>query len=136
MKKLYKNSASAAIVALAITAVSCNMDSMADKALHIMAKATNSQCPIQVDQMTSFDSVAVSQPKIFGFFYSVNVPKDSLDVEQLEGVLLASGSQAVMSAEMEALRKLGTTFQFTYYDVNAQKVCQVEVTPEMYKTQE
>ncbi len=124
-------------VAVAVLATSCG--AVVDKMLEKMAEETQKACPIRLDELTLMDSVKAESPKTLHYFYSINIPRDSLgpdfDFGAMEQMLEQGALNSARSKDAAPLRKTKAVLRHTYLDANGQLIFETDITPEKYGKQ-
>ncbi len=132
MKKNLLRFATFAFLAAAVSMTSCSADKLTTKLLSVLAEQTNKQCPMPVDELTMLDSMTVEAPRTLHSFYTVGVPKDSLNMDLMDTQLKQVLITAAQNPQAEALRKVEVIFAHSYYDIDGELFYETEITPDMY----
>ncbi len=106
------------------------------KALDDLAFSTNRECPVQVDEITTPDSMRVDPVhRIIHEYYSVASPVDSLDTEGFGERIEPKALRWVKGRgrDLYLMRKAKVTFRYTWLDINGELIYKTDITPKMYR---
>lgn len=109
-------------------------DDNLELSLQETAAQLNEKTPMQLDEETTFDSVAVTGKKKLDYYYtliykSTEVNKDT--VEKYVKPMLIERVKA--SSEMNDLKDKEVIFTYNYYGYDAQPAVSIQVTPQLYQ---
>lgn len=106
-----------------------------DKAMMAMASEINKSCPFMVDAETRLDNSVAFSNNTFQYNYTlINVEIDAVNPEEIKGQMESYLVDMVKnSPQMEVLRKLKTTINYSYKDKAGKFLFMVSVTPDKYE---
>ncbi len=109
-------------------------DAVVDKVLAKLADQTNRTCPLQIDEITSFDRIEAIPGRTLKYFYTVDCERDSLDVELFRENMIPVLLQNIQeNKELKYLKNNSITFVHQYRDRHRETIAVFEFPPESYK---
>lgn len=109
-------------------------DENLEESLRETAAQLNQKTPMQLDEETRLDSVAITGKKNLDYYYtliykSTEINKDT--VEKYVKPMLIERVKA--SSEMNDLKNREVIFTYNYYGYDAQPAVSIQVTPKLYQ---
>ncbi len=109
-------------------------DENLEQNLRETAAQLNQKTPMQLDEETTLDSVAITGKKNLDYYYtliykSTEINKDT--VEKYVKPMLIERVKA--SSEMNTLKDQEVIFTYNYYGYDAQPAVSIQVTPKLYQ---
>ena len=116
---------------------SCSKESVANKLLDKIVMEGNKLCPVDVDYMTRYDSIARPESLTLAYYYTVAATKVELDSmqmnwSQMRDVLL---SNVKSNPQIASLLALDVKFTYIYFDSEGLEIYKTAILPEDYKKQ-
>lgn len=101
-----------------------------------VAEEVNKSCPMTVDSETRLDNTLFKPESTLQYNYTlVNYEKEELNADTLVNSMRPNILNLIKTnPDLESLRKLDVTFEYSYRDKKGASVCQIVITPEDYKT--
>jgi hypothetical protein len=111
--------------------------SKSDLRFHKIMKHTaaelNKTCPQQVDKDTRLDSASVHINKTFRYNYTLQFPKDSIEVEMLVlSVKPLMVNNVKTNPDLQLFRDNDVIFEYYFRDMNEDFLTRIEIAPEEY----
>jgi len=136
-KKILKGIALALIFSTGLL-TSCSKENATNKVLDRMAMEGNRLCPMDVDNMTRWDSITHPASLTLAYYHTVAATKADLDWMQLDwnqvkGMLISNLKSNPRTA---SLLDLNIKFRYFYFDSEGQEVYRTEILPVDYKINE
>ncbi len=97
------------------------------------ASELNKTCPHQLDKETWLDSASVLDKKTFRYNYTLQFPKDSIEVEMF--VLSARPlmvSNTKTNTDLQVFRENEVIFEHYFRDINGVFLTKIVIAPEEY----
>jgi hypothetical protein len=108
-------------------------DSGFDKIMKHTASELNKTCPQQVDPDTRLDSASALDNKTFRYNYTLQFPKDSIEIEMLVlSVRPLMLSNVKTNRDLQLFRENKVTFEYYFRDLNGEFLTRINIAPEEY----
>ena len=105
-----------------------------DKVMVEMANAINKSCPMIIDAATQLDNAVVLPNNVFQYNYTLlNIAVGDVDTLEMKRILEPQMLNAFKTnPQMKYIRDHKTTLDYYYKDKDANYVCRISITPQMY----
>jgi hypothetical protein len=108
-------------------------DSGFDRIMKHTASELNKTCPQPVDADTRLDSASVLDNKTFRYNYTLQFPKDSIEVEMLVlSVRPLMLDNVKKNNDLQLFRENNVIFEYYFRDLNGDFLTRIDITPEEY----
>ncbi len=128
------------VITSMLTLSSCGLGGVKSAAIQTtlkkVAEEVNKSCPMTVDSETRLDNTLFKPESTLQYNYTlVNYEKADLNVDTLINNMRPNILNLIKTnPDLESLRKLDVTFEYSYRDKSGASVCQIVITPDDYKT--
>jgi len=119
------------LVVIRFTIIGKNNDF--DTFMRHTASELNKTCPQQLDRETWLDSATVLDNKTFRYNYTLQFPKDSIEVEMFVlSVKPLMVSNAKTNSDLQVFRDNEVIFEHYFRDLHGKFLTRIHITPEEY----
>jgi hypothetical protein len=104
-----------------------------EKIMRHTAAELNKTCPQQVDHDTRLDSASALSNKTFRYNYTLQFPKDSIEVEMLVlSVKPLMLNNVRTNADLQLFRENDVIFEYYFKDQHGEFLTRITISPEEY----